>query len=117
MAVFGPRFLAWLAGKASPTAKGPVLERVNAMKVHVEVDMTPEEARALMGLPDVAPHAEKDDGRDAGADESRLRYRRSRGHDAGLDAVLGGGAKAFEQFQKYLWDSARPWSAGKKDKP
>ena len=25
------------------------------MKVHVEMDMTPEEARGLMGLPDVAP--------------------------------------------------------------
>ena len=25
------------------------------MKVHIEVDMTPEEARTMMGLPDVAP--------------------------------------------------------------
>ena len=25
------------------------------MKVHIELDMTPEEARSLMGLPDVAP--------------------------------------------------------------
>jgi len=25
------------------------------MKVHIEMDMTPEEARAFMGLPDVAP--------------------------------------------------------------
>ena len=25
------------------------------MKIHVELDMTPEEARAFMGLPDVAP--------------------------------------------------------------
>ena len=29
------------------------------MKVHVEVDMTPEEARSMMGLPDVAPLQEK----------------------------------------------------------
>ena len=29
------------------------------MKVHVEVDMTPEEARRFMGLPDVAPLQEK----------------------------------------------------------
>ena len=25
------------------------------MKMHIELDMTPEEARAMMGLPDVAP--------------------------------------------------------------
>ena len=88
------------------------------MKVHVEVDMTPEEARALMGLPDVAPLQQKDDGRDAGAHEGGLRHRRPGSHDAGLDAAFGGGggAKAFEQFQKFLWDSARMVAGGKKDK-
>ncbi len=25
------------------------------MKMHIELDMTPEEARGMMGLPDVAP--------------------------------------------------------------
>ena len=29
------------------------------MKVNIELDMTPEEARALMGLPDVAPLQKK----------------------------------------------------------
>ena len=29
------------------------------MKVHIEIDMTPEEARAFMGLPDVAPLQQK----------------------------------------------------------
>ena len=29
------------------------------MKVHIEMDMTPEEARAFMGLPDVQPMQQK----------------------------------------------------------
>ena len=29
------------------------------MKVNIEMDMTPEEARAFMGLPDVAPMQKK----------------------------------------------------------
>ena len=83
------------------------------MKVHVEVDMTPEEARAFMGLPDVAPLQEKM------MEEMQARVKAA--FDTGdpeamMQAWLPlGGAKAFEQFQKYLWDGARIM-AGKKDK-
>jgi hypothetical protein len=89
------------------------------MKVNVEVDMTPEEARRFMGLPDVAPLQEKM--------MAEMQARMKAAFDTGdpeammqawmpfLSGSAGGGAKAFEQFQKYLWDSARLMS-GKKDK-
>ena len=88
------------------------------MKVHVELDMTPEEARAMMGLPDIAPLQQADDGRDAGAHEGGLRCRRP---EAMMRAWMPhwAGAEAFEQFQKFLWDSASMVARGgkPKDKP
>jgi hypothetical protein len=89
------------------------------MKVHVEVEMTPEEARRFMGLPDVAPMQEKM--------MEEMQARMKAAFDTGDPEAMmqvwmpffggsaGSGAKAFEQFQKYLWDSARIMS-GKKDK-
>ena len=90
------------------------------MKVHVEVDMTPEEARAFMGLPDVAPMQKKM--------MEEMQARMKAGFDAGDPEAMmqawmpfmgTGGTKAFEQFQKYLWDSAQMVASGgsaKKDK-
>ena len=89
------------------------------MKVNVEVDMTPEEARRMMGLPDVAPMQEKM------MDEMQARMKAAFATgdpEAMMQAWMpflngspGGGARAFEQFQKFLWDSAL-MVAGKKDK-
>ena len=82
------------------------------MKVNVEVDMTPEEARRFMGLPDVAPLQEKM------LEEMQAKMKAA--FDTGdPEAMMQawmpmGGAKACEQCQKYLWDSARLMS-GKKD--
>ena len=83
------------------------------MKVHVEVDMTPEEARRFMGLPDVAPLQEKM----LAEMQARVKAAFDTGDpEAMMQAWMPlGGAKAFEQFQKYLWDSARVMS-GQKDK-
>ena len=84
------------------------------MKVNVEVDMTPEEARRFMGLPDVAPLQKKM------MDEMEARMKSA--FDAGdPEAMMQawmplGGAKAFEQFQKLLWDSSARMMGGKKDK-
>ncbi len=90
------------------------------MKVHVEVDMTPEEARRFMGLPDVAPMQQKM--------MEEMQARMKAAFDTGDPEAMmqawmplwngsgGGGAKAFEQFQKFLWDSAS-MAAGKKGKP
>ena len=79
------------------------------MKVHVEIDMTPEEARKLMGLPDVAPLQEEM------LNEMQRRIK------AALDtsdpeAMLRGwmplGGQGFEQFQRFLWDSAKRAAGG-----
>ena len=79
------------------------------MKVHIEMDMTPEEARAFMGLPDVAPIQKKmlDDMQtrmkqafDANDPEGMMRAWMP------LSAGFGGGAEAFQKFQKAMWDSA-----------
>ena len=88
------------------------------MKVHFEVDMTPEEARALMGLPDVAPMQKKM--------MEEMQARMKAAFDTGDPEAMmqawmpfagTGGNKAFEQFQKVLWDSARTVAASpRKDK-
>ena len=81
------------------------------MKVRVEMDMTPEEARAMMGLPDIAPLQREM--------MEEMKNRMKAAFDAGdpdglmrawmpfFSGEMVGGAKAFEQFQKFLWDSAR----------
>ena len=74
------------------------------MKVTVEMDMTPQEARAFMGLPDVEPMQKKmlDD----------MQGRLKQAFDANdPEAMMRawmplGGAEAFQKFQKLMWDSA-----------
>ena len=89
------------------------------MKVHIELDMTPEEARGLMGLPDVAPLQKQM------MDEMKARM--TRAMEAGdMESLMrawtpflgnvGGGGQAFEQFQKFLWDSASLMTGGGKAK-
>jgi len=88
------------------------------MKVHIEIDMTPEEARTLMGLPDVAPmqkqmmdeiKARMTRAMEAGDMESLMRAWTPLGN-------MGGGREAFDQFQKFLWDSARMMTGQPKTK-
>ncbi|OJT96016.1 MAG: hypothetical protein BGN82_04475 [Alphaproteobacteria bacterium 65-7] len=79
------------------------------MKVNFTVDMTPEEARAFLGLPDVAPmqqtlveemQARMKAAFDAGDPEGMMK--------AWMPLYFGyeGGAEAFQKFQKLMWDSA-----------
>jgi hypothetical protein len=81
------------------------------MKVRIEMDMTPEEARAFMGLPDVAPIQQQM------LEEMRSRMRTA--FDAGdPEAMMKawmplGGPEAFQKFQKFFWDSAT-LAAGRK---
>ncbi len=83
------------------------------MKVRIEMDMTPEEARAFMGLPDVAPIQQQM------LEEMRGRMRSA--FDAGdPEAMMKawmplGGPEAFQKFQKFFWDSAT-LAAGRKPK-
>src|SRR5688572_18181971 len=49
------------AGLLTPNARAPKARPTKgvAMKVNIEMDMTPEEARAFMGLPDIKPMQNK----------------------------------------------------------
>ena len=89
------------------------------MNVNVDMEMTPEEARRFMGLPDVAPLQQQM------MDEMRTRMRTA--FDAGDPEAMmkawmpflgnnsGSGAETFQKFQKFFWDSAT-LAAGRKSK-
>ena len=70
------------------------------MKVHVEIDCTPEEARAFFGLPDVAPMQErlmKD------VEERTVAAMKSMEPDALLKTWLPAGLKGLEQLQEMFF--------------
>ncbi len=85
------------------------------MKMHVELEMTPEEARRLMGLPDVALLQKQM------MDE--IKARMTKAMEAGdMENLMRawtplGGREAFDQFQKFLWDGARAMTGQPKEKP
>jgi hypothetical protein len=74
------------------------------MKVNIEMEMTPEEARRFMGLPDIAPLQKKM--------MEDMQARMKTAFDAGdPEAMMKawmpmGGGEAFGKFQKLMWDSA-----------
>jgi hypothetical protein len=90
--------------------------RSQAMKIEIELDMTPEEARRLMGLPDVSGlQAEM-------LEEMKRRMKAAvdaSDPEAMLKAWMPMGGQGFEQFQKMLWDGAlrAAGGKGKKDAP
>ena len=87
------------------------------MKVNIEMEMTPEEARRFMGLPDVAPlqqqmmeemGARMRTAFDAGDPEAMMKaWMPFLGNNA------GSGADTFQKFQKFFWDNAT-LAAGRK---
>src|SRR5688572_23049611 len=78
------------------------------MKVNIEMDMTPEEARAFMGLPDIAPMQKKM----MEEMQQRMRAAFDSGDPEGMMKAWMplGGAEAFQKFQKLMWDSAAAMS-------
>lgn len=81
------------------------------MKIHVEMDMTPEEARKLMGLPDISQLQDKM----LAEMERRMKAAMDTSDpEAMLKAWMPMGGQAFEQFQKFLWDSAKVAASGGK---
>lgn len=78
------------------------------MKVNIVIDMTPEEARAFMGLPDVVPLQT----RMMEEMQSRMKAAFDAGDPEGMMKAwmpmfgANGGAEAFQKFQKLMWDTA-----------
>lgn len=70
------------------------------MKVHIDVDLTPDEARTLFGLPDVKPmqKAVMDD------IEGRMKKALSAMEPEALFSMwLPAGIQGLEQWQKFIW--------------
>lgn len=80
------------------------------MKVRVEMDLTPDEARRLMGLPDLTAMQTRL------MDEFERRMMRALEKsepEAMLKQWFALGNQSMEQFQRFLWDSARAAAAPK----
>jgi uncharacterized protein DUF6489 len=74
------------------------------MKMHIEIDMTPEEARKFLGLPDVTKLQDKM----LAEMEKRMKAAIDvNDPEAMLKAWMPLGGQAFEQFQRFMFDSAR----------
>jgi hypothetical protein len=74
------------------------------MKMNIEIDMTPEEARKFLGLPDVAKLQEKM----LAEIEKRMKAAVDvNDPEAMLRAWLPLGGQGLEQFQRFMFDSAR----------
>ncbi|HSZ10930.1 MAG TPA: DUF6489 family protein [Rhizomicrobium sp.] len=85
------------------------------MKFNIQIDMTPDEARKVMGLPDVTGLQ----GRMMDEMERRIKAAMDTSDpEAMLRAWMPMGGQAFDQFQRFLWDSAsKVAGASKSTKP
>jgi len=79
------------------------------MKMNIEIDMTPEEARKFLGLPDVTKVQEKV------MSEMEKRMKAAidvNDPEAMMRAWMPLGGQGFEQFQRFMFDSARRAAGG-----
>ena len=86
------------------------------MKMRVEMDLTPDEARRLMGLPDLTAMQ----GRLVEEFERRMMAAMEKSApEEVMKQWFALGSQGFEQFQRFLWDSARTASgaATRKETP
>ncbi|HZD26750.1 MAG TPA: DUF6489 family protein [Alphaproteobacteria bacterium] len=74
------------------------------MKIKVDIDCTPEEARAFLGLPDVAPmqRAMMD-----AMQERMEQIARSADPESLMKAWFPAGMQGLEAMQKMFWNAAR----------
>jgi Family of unknown function (DUF6489) len=79
------------------------------MKLNIQIDMTPDEARKFLGLPDVS----KVQDRMMAEIEKRMKAAVDvNDPEAMLRAWMPLGGQGFEQFQRFLFDSAKRAAAG-----
>lgn len=72
------------------------------MKVNVEIDCTPQEARAFFGLPDVAPMQER---LMKEVEERTLAAMRAMEPEAMVKTWLPASLQGFENIQKMFWNA------------
>jgi hypothetical protein len=82
------------------------------MKMNIEIDMTPDEARRFMGLPDVSKAQER-----MVADiEKRMKAAIDiNDPEAMMRAWMPLGGQGFEQFQRFMFDAAKRAAGGGRD--
>ncbi len=79
------------------------------MKMNIEIDMTPEEARKFLGLPDVSKLQDKM----MAEMEKRMKAAIDvNDPEAMMRAWLPLGGQGLEQFQRFMFDSARRAAGG-----
>jgi len=79
------------------------------MKMNIEIDMTPDEARKFLGLPDVTKIQEKM----MAEMEKRMKAAIDvNDPEAMMRAWLPFGGQGLEQFQRFMFDSARRAASG-----
>ena len=79
------------------------------MKITIDIDCTPDEARAFLGLPDVAPlQAEmmKE------VQERMMKTLATMDAEKLMKTWLSGGAQTFEQMQRTFWEQFGKGSKG-----
>ena len=82
------------------------------MKMHIEIDMTPDEARKFLGLPDVTKLQDKM----LAEIEKRMKAAVDvNDPEAMLKAWMPLGGQGFEQFQRFMFDSARRATGARKE--
>jgi hypothetical protein len=80
------------------------------MKINVDVDISPEEARTLLGLPDVKPM------QGALMQDIEVRMKKTLGAmepDALFKTWLPAGVQSLEQWQKFIWSTMTGAREGK----
>jgi Family of unknown function (DUF6489) len=84
------------------------------MKMRVEMDLTPDEARRLMGLPDLTAMQ----GRLVAEFERRMMAAMEKSApEAIMKQWFSMGSEGLEQFQRFMWDSARKAGGTHKETP
>jgi hypothetical protein len=79
------------------------------MKLNIQIDMTPDEARKFLGLPDVS----KAQDRMMAEVEKRMKQAIDiNDPEAMMRAWMPLGGQGFEQFQRFLFESARRAAGG-----
>ena len=74
------------------------------MKINIEIDMTPEEARTVIGLPDLAPMQEELMGQISDQIKRNVAYVDP---ELLVKSVLPVGVEGIDRLQKLLWGVAR----------